>query len=145
MEIEITHSTIQMLVITLVVPQCHLFPTLRRHGNGCFSDCCSQNYTVLCTSTTGKRVRAFSREQKKIACPHAFSCCCQLWNIIIRSFMIVCAAIIYQTSCQITIKCHHTHTPWWFRELSTDEYCSTMGIDLYSFHCLQINIGILNY
>lgn len=38
----------------------------------------SRNYTVLCSNATGKHVEAFSREQKKIACPHAFSCCCQL-------------------------------------------------------------------
>lgn len=39
MEIEITHThnTIQMLVITPVVPQSHHFQTRRRHGNGCFS------------------------------------------------------------------------------------------------------------
>lgn len=56
-----------------------------------------QNYTVLCTNTTGKHVIAFSSEQKKIACPHAFSCSCYLKDIMIQSSMI---AILNQTICQ---------------------------------------------
>lgn len=68
------------------------------------ADCYSQNCTVLCTNTTGKHVRLFSREQKKIACPHAFL----LWGIMIQCLMIVCATILHQTACQNTKKCLHT-------------------------------------
>lgn len=83
-----THNTIQMLVSAPVVPQSHHFQTQRRlpwKWQFQLGDCYRQNYTVLCTSTTGKHVRAFSREQKKIACPHAFSSRCQLPGIMIRN------------------------------------------------------------
>lgn len=81
----LTSNTIQMLTIN---PCCTSKPSLPNSASPWkwlfhLADCYCQNYTVLCGNTTGKHVRAFSREQKKIAWPHAFSCCCHSWDIMI--------------------------------------------------------------
>lgn len=60
-------------------------------------DCYCQNYTVLCRNKTGKHVTAFSREQKKIVRPHAFSCCCHLWSIMIWSFLMLWCSLCCNT------------------------------------------------
>lgn len=118
-------------------------------------DCYSQNYTVLCTNTTRKHVRAFFQRTKKTAGPHAFSCCCQFQGIMIRSFMIVCAAILYQTSCQNTKKCHHTAPENCVMILKTVCCCLTIKHfynltkqphgNLQSCHCSLNKKGILNF
>ena len=89
METDITHSTIQMLVITPFVPSTHYFQTVSPWKSlPQLGDCCSWNYVLLCINVTGKHVRVenvsvFLREERKIARPHAFSFWCHLEDIMI--------------------------------------------------------------
>ncbi len=77
MEIEITHTT-QFKCLSSPLLQLKAITSKLSVAMEMAVSVGRQNYTVLCTKTTGKHVRAVSRQQKKIACPHAFSRRCQL-------------------------------------------------------------------
>lgn len=98
MEIEITHGTIQMLVITPVVPQSHHFQTLRRHGNGCFSQATvtAEIIQFFVATQQENMSQRFQGNKRKLPVHMPFHVAVS-YVVMIRSFMIVCAAMLYQT------------------------------------------------